>query len=301
MIQTYYKVTNKDECHNGFKYKDGLNILTGKFDESTNKCGEGLYFTTKYKLHRFYSHGIYVREVYLPTENKDFKIVEDVKTGKYRANMIILGKKYDMSNVEDMCHILKTINGHIDSYIDWAFENGHIHILDWFEKMGFSFNHECIEFVIYNSSARGDCKILEWLYKRNVDFKYTSHAIDKAAENGNINVLDWFKSAKVIFDYTNDAIHGAIKNGHINVLKWFDSFGLELYYIDEAICLAIVHDKTEIIEWLTRLKIKMNNIKCNKLSKKSKLSDSTDSNEISDFDDFSDYDNDMHFNIIPKK
>lgn len=27
VARTYYKITNEDECHNGFQYKNGLNIL----------------------------------------------------------------------------------------------------------------------------------------------------------------------------------------------------------------------------------------------------------------------------------
>ena len=32
----YFKITNKEENHNGFQYKDGLNVLEGEFNNDSN-------------------------------------------------------------------------------------------------------------------------------------------------------------------------------------------------------------------------------------------------------------------------
>jgi hypothetical protein len=52
----YYKITNKDEIHNGYKYKDGLNILEGDFNEDIKQdcVNGGLYFTTADHIHEIY-------------------------------------------------------------------------------------------------------------------------------------------------------------------------------------------------------------------------------------------------------
>ena len=41
----YYKITNKEENHNGFQYKDGLNIDTIEFDPNGSCRPGGLYYT----------------------------------------------------------------------------------------------------------------------------------------------------------------------------------------------------------------------------------------------------------------
>ena len=45
--KTYYKVTNKKECHHDFQYKDGPNELVGKFALVGDCVPGGLYFTDR--------------------------------------------------------------------------------------------------------------------------------------------------------------------------------------------------------------------------------------------------------------
>ena len=163
-MTTYYKVTNETECHYDFQYKDGLNVLDGPFNDNPLEscCEGGLYFSSKEHIHNFYGYGIHLREVFLPTDNPDFKMVKDKSGNKWRANMLILGKKYNLSNIDDLKYILNNINPSTNGLIDWASENGHVNVLEWFKNSGY-------------------------------EFKYTSNAIDWASENGHVNVLKWFK------------------------------------------------------------------------------------------------------------
>ena len=91
----YYKVTNKDECHHGFQYKDGLNIDTNEFQPEGSCVKGGLYFTTLEHITYFFDYGIYVREVTIP---EDAKMVEDPEGDKWRADKIILGERYSIEN-----------------------------------------------------------------------------------------------------------------------------------------------------------------------------------------------------------
>lgn len=60
--QIYYKVINRDFCHNSFQYKHGLNIDTKPFStDLRNKSG--LYFTNRECICRFLNYGYYVCEV----------------------------------------------------------------------------------------------------------------------------------------------------------------------------------------------------------------------------------------------
>ena len=95
----YCKITNENENHNGFQYKDGLNILDEEFNENEKeKCGKGgLYFTNIENIHYFYDYGCNLRIVELPTEDNNLKMVK--LNNKYRANMIILKDKYNFNNL----------------------------------------------------------------------------------------------------------------------------------------------------------------------------------------------------------
>ena len=99
-MATFYKITNAEENHFGFQYRDGLNILIDKFDDDPTHhcCKGGFYFTDIEYIFAYMSYGIYVREVMLPMENPDFRIVDDAY--KYRANMLVFGKRYNLDDVE---------------------------------------------------------------------------------------------------------------------------------------------------------------------------------------------------------
>ena len=92
--QTYYKITNQEENHNGFQYQDGLNVLIEPFNMTGSCVAGGLYFTTKEHIHKFYSYGVNIREIEIPESDPDFLMVQ--YENKWRANKIILGKKYSL-------------------------------------------------------------------------------------------------------------------------------------------------------------------------------------------------------------
>jgi len=95
--KTYYKVTNEYENHNGYQYKDGLNILNEKFiDDPEASCvSGGFYFTDYNHLPKFFEYGIWIREVTIPT---DAKVVLDPEGNKWRCDKIIFGNKYHIKN-----------------------------------------------------------------------------------------------------------------------------------------------------------------------------------------------------------
>ena len=107
----YFKITNPAENHNGFQYSDGLNVLKDKFNDNPNHacCSGGLYFTNGENIFKFLNYGIYLREITLPTENPDFKKIKDPSGDKWRANMIFLGKRYDLSNVDTFKYLMEKV------------------------------------------------------------------------------------------------------------------------------------------------------------------------------------------------
>ncbi len=75
--KTFYKITNETECHHGFQYEDGLNILTEPFAETGSCCKGGFYFTDIHHILEFLKYGCYLRIVKLPLTDPDFKCVKD--------------------------------------------------------------------------------------------------------------------------------------------------------------------------------------------------------------------------------
>jgi len=91
--KTYYKITNKEECHKGLQYHDGLVIDPKQFNDNPYaSCVKGgIYFTTKEYLHRFMYCGCWIRPVRIP---EDAQVILDPEGDKYRADkLIFLSKK----------------------------------------------------------------------------------------------------------------------------------------------------------------------------------------------------------------
>ena len=105
--KTFYKITNKLEIHNGFKYNPGLNILTETFIK-TPECGPGgLYFTDKKNIKLYYDLGVYIREVEIP---KDAQVVALDNNNKYKADKLILKKRYTLysAKTQQLFRLLRT-------------------------------------------------------------------------------------------------------------------------------------------------------------------------------------------------
>lgn len=93
-----YKITNSNENHNGFQFKDGLNELDQKFNDNSDDscCGGGFYITDIDHIIKFLDFGCFMREVTLP---KDTNMVMDPDGDKWRIDKMILekGMNYLMS------------------------------------------------------------------------------------------------------------------------------------------------------------------------------------------------------------
>lgn len=95
--KTYYKITNKNECHNGYQYKDGLNVLNEPFNDNPEDscCPGGFYFTDYDNLLSFLDYGIWIREVKIP---EDARVIKDKSGDKWRTDKIILLNRYHIYN-----------------------------------------------------------------------------------------------------------------------------------------------------------------------------------------------------------
>ena len=134
----YYKITNKKENHHGFQYSDGLNILIDEFNNDPNQscCKGGLYFTDVSNIFEFLNYGIYLREITLPTTDQNFCMVKD--GNKWRANMIILGKRYELSNVDTFKLLIEKgadIHANNDYALRYSIKNGHLEVVNLLKSL----------------------------------------------------------------------------------------------------------------------------------------------------------------------
>lgn len=126
---TYYKITNKDEIHHGLKYHNGLVIDHQKFDDNPeHSCvAGGIYFTTKEHLHKFFSLGMWIRPITIPS---DAKVVLDPGRDKYRADRLFFhprkSKKLYFNKLfnketfpkENYRYLAKDCSNHFDKWFD---------------------------------------------------------------------------------------------------------------------------------------------------------------------------------------
>ncbi len=217
----YYKITNAEENHYGFQYTTGLNVLKSNFNTDGSCVGGGLYFTKIKYIFRYLSYGIFLREVHLPLDN-DFQMISDPHNNKWRANMIILGKKRILSSTSTIKYLIE--NGadiHIDNdcALKWAVENGYTKIVKLLIEKGANIyaRNNC---AIKLASAKGHDSIVKNLIK----FSNTltkSEALVLAAAEGHVGIVELLfnDGADLLFNYS-EALQLSCVRGHESVVEF---------------------------------------------------------------------------------
>lgn len=275
----YFKITNKTEIHHGYVYNTGLNILDKPFDREGSCAPGGLYFTTIDNIHKFYHYGCHLREIFLPNDNPNFEMVED--DNKFRANMIILGDKYSLCDLETYQKFnlnpakntlfveksilscdFNTLKIMYDSKPGKIrFEIGHwlrnIVNDDSWDLVGSELklwlnsdlDPKCFSDVIDYISITNRIYLLNWWKNSGFRLEYSINAINKASERGHVDVLDWWKNSGLELKYDHDAINYASGNAKIDVLEWWKNSGLELKYSEFSTTRPSSKGHIDVLNW----------------------------------------------------
>lgn len=87
----FVKLTNSNECHNGFQFRDGLNSDTVEFDPTGECSPGGLYFCEQSKIMKWIDYDgqmFYIRHVIIPDDARVY-----IEENKFKADRIILGTR----------------------------------------------------------------------------------------------------------------------------------------------------------------------------------------------------------------
>jgi hypothetical protein len=177
MKKEYFKIFKENDKHHGFKYHDGVNT-DDEFNEIPADCN-GMFFTTRKHVHKFYQYGTYIRRV-IPL-GKIVKVRIRFKTDKLK-----LEKRYWLGDPETYNKLnIRMLDMDISS------KYGFISILNWWKE-----NVDELKYSKYSmdwASENGHVDVLKW-WKENVDeLKYSEFSMDWASMNGHIDVLNWWK------------------------------------------------------------------------------------------------------------
>lgn len=134
----FVKLTNEVECHNGFQFKDGLNIDTIPFFPFGDCNPGGIYFCTYDTIHNWIFYGItpmyWVRTMIIPDNAKVY-----IETGKFKADKIILGERKCIWEDVKICLTVMKINGYALQYVKNQTEE--------ICKVAVSNHHNALQFV----------------------------------------------------------------------------------------------------------------------------------------------------------
>ena len=113
----FVKLTNESCCHNGFEFKEGLNVDTVEFDEKEECCPGGLYFCKYEDFGEWIKYGNhekmeYIWDVTIPDEEKVINMGK-----KLKVHSFILLNKQCIWNNNDICLEVVKQNGYALEYV----------------------------------------------------------------------------------------------------------------------------------------------------------------------------------------
>ena len=219
----YVKIFNKTERHKGFEYHDGLNELLEPFNgDTTQTCvSGGLYFTRTDYVHKYYGYGIYIRKISLPENDPEFKMVMDPSGDKWRANKIVLEKRYSLCDPETY-KILNLKTPPMNFLVECAVKEDIVDNLNMLKKIYLTNSYKIrlfYEQVCYIAALEKSYNILTWV--KNERSIIVNKIYEGAALGGNIDVLNWaIDNYKDLSTNTVNIINNAARRGHLDVLEW---------------------------------------------------------------------------------
>ena len=250
-MQTYYKITNETECHNGYQYVDGLNILDKIFEQNGSCVKGGLYFTTIDHIIKFLHYGINLRVITLP---EDCTYVID-NNDKYRADKIILGAKYSLTDpetwqllVERGADILLNNN----YAVQWASEYGFLAVVKFLVNKGADIRANN-DYALRMASANGHLAIVKFLLKKGANIHASNDVpLQWASKYGYTVVVKYLLEKGANIHAGDDfALKLASREGHLETAQHLVENGANVCADDNcALKLALERGHMDVAKFL---------------------------------------------------
>jgi ankyrin repeat protein len=261
----YFKITNESENHYGFQYTTGLNILKEKFNDDPNQscCAGGFYFTNAKNIFGFLGYGVYLREVALPTDNPDFKMVQDADKNKWRANMIILGKRHDLFTVDTFKYLIDNgadIHAADDYALRCSAENGHLDIVKFLVENDANI-HADDDYALRCSAENGHLDVVKYLVENGADIHvYDDFALGCSAGNGHLDIVKYLVENDADIHADDDyALRCSAGNGHLDIVKYVVENGADIHADnDYALRSSAKKGHTDIVKYLIENRANVN-------------------------------------------
>lgn len=278
-MTVYLKVTNKDECYDGYQYHDGLNVWpVGLYDNPKGCSGGGFYFTTKENIHQFYQTGINVRIITLPVENPDFRMETMGSGSMCWANMIVLGEKYSLDDIKtywkldikiptfehavifDYRKLAKYLffcteipNIDKDSSILSAIYNDNMEMVEILHNAGAKINIDYMRFVgvkVFENNPQ----MVKFAVEHSIfNQEKLTHVTYGAIDYGNIGIVKYLLENGAIIKLDNMTVSRIINKNYFDLLKYLVGYGHNQFDLNDALNYAVMCNKLEMAKYFLEL------------------------------------------------
>jgi len=242
----YYKILNKDECHNGLQYHNGLNIDPVPFNPSGACQPGGMYFASKDIL-EFLSDGPWIRQVTLPDDAQIYKDPGGVQ--KWKADKFILGRRRKVASakvIEELIADGVDFRASMDEPLRWACSHGHTGVVKILLKHGVSV-HMYNDLAIKNASLEGYLAIVKLLVRHGANPHVDNEMpLSHASGRGHLDIVKYLVELNTdVKTRCNGAIYWACVNNHVEVVSYLFSIGIPLE--DQTLKYIMDEDHMEVL------------------------------------------------------
>lgn len=250
----FFKITNEQENHYGFQYKDGLNILDKPFEKIGSCVPGGLYFTDAKHIFDFLEYGVYLREVFLPFEDDDFEYVKD--GDKWRANKIILGKKYELCKVETFEYLVELgACLYKGRSIIWAIEKGYLEVIKYLVELGGDVKVKD-DYAIRYASRHGHLEVVKYLTESEANIKiYNNYPVRHASKKNHTEIVKYLVTKGANIKICNgQLLRLASKRGQLDLIKFLVANGGDIHVLnDYTVRWAARHGHLDVVKYLVSI------------------------------------------------